>query len=587
MLKKLFILGLIVTIVATFLEMMRSHAYNYYDYHDATMMFWGGMNPYTTEFAETHSIYFLYPPVFCVLFFPIFLLPIWLGPYVWNILHYSLFFLSIWTLPKPLVSYRVKMILFLLSVLLQNVFFFQYNLVVCYIFLFAFTLLERDKPFWAVLLIMFSATTKIYGAAELVLLFCYPKVWRNFGYAILCGIGFLLLPGINSEFNLIDLYIDVKNNLLNHHNAVDYPGLLFARGLKSFLLPNYRLVQIGVLVVLGILFFWRHQRWSDFRFRSGALAVIMGYIIILSDSPETHTYIIPLTGYLIVFFQRSKHSVFDWVIFWLLFVNFSILPTDLLCPPWLHDYIHETFWLDVYTMTIAWIQVIWWTVGPENLKLKTGGLKSLMFFLLLLLPATMQAQDKRYTVRGVSFVMKHVKGGCFTMGTNDQLEAEADERPAHPVRVGDFYIGDTEVSQALWLAVMGKNPSKNNGRERAVEHVSYNDCIVFIERLNQLTGRRFRLPTEEEWEYAARGGHLSVKGLGLHNINDGVREWCDSPYEKYVNPQKGFFIQLFQKQFRVIRGGSFQSSSRNMRVTNRYPLVKWRRLQTVGLRLAM
>lgn len=576
-----FCLGVVVTIVATLLEMNRSHAYNYYDYHDATMMFWGGMNPYTVEFAETHSIFFLYPPVFCVVFFPIFMLPTWLGPYVWNLLHYSLFFFAVWTLPKPLASYRMKIILFLFSVLLQNVFFFQYNLVVCYIFLFAFTLLERNKPFWAVLLIMFSATTKIYGIVELGLLFCYPKVWRNFGYAILCGIGLFLLPAVNPAFNVFDLYGDVRDNLLNHHSAVEYPGLLFARGLKSFLLPNFRIVQIAVLVVLGALFFWRHQRWQDFRFRVQALAIIMGYVIILSDSPETHTYIIALMGYLMAFWLQPKHTTFDWVIFWLLFVNFNILPTDLLCPPWLHDYIHETFWLDVYTMTIAWLQVIWWAFGPkEKLKVNSLKLKVLLPLFMLLLPLGMQAQDKRYTVRGVSFVMRQVKGGEFIMGTNDP-KAEADERPAHQVKVNDFYIGETEVTQELWEAVMGKNPSKHNGKQRPVEHVSYEDCLRFILELNRLTGKHFRLPTEKEWEYAAQ--HVQqAKGY-----MDGVREWCDSPYEEYTNPKNGFFIQLFRRQFRIVRGGSFQSTPYYIRITNRYPLVTWRRLQTVGLRLAM
>ena len=232
------------------------------------------------------------------------------------------------------------------------------------------------------------------------------------------------------------------------------------------------------------------------------------------------------------------------------------------------------------TPTTAWLQVIWWAMGPG--KSKVEGQRSKvegMLLLLLLLPLSMQAQDKRYTVRGVSFVMRQVQGGEFMMGTNNP-QAEADERPAHQVKVNDFYIGETEVTQELWEAIMGKNPSKNNGKQRPVEHVSYDDCLVFIQQLNQLTGKHFRLPTEEEWEYAAQG----KKGRGYL---DGVREWCDSPYEEYTNPKNGFFIQLFRKQFRVIRGGSFQSTPYYIRLTNRYPLVTWRRLQTVGLRLAM
>jgi hypothetical protein len=235
-------------------------------------------------------------------------------------------------------------------------------MVVLYIFLLAFTLLEKNKPFWAVLLIMISATTKIYGVVELALLLCYPKFWRNMGYAVLCGIGLLLLPAVCTGFNrLFELYQENMENLASHHSAVDYVGLLFARGLKPLLLPNYRLVQIGVLVILSALFFWRHERWQNFRFRVQALAVLMGYIILFSDSPETHTYIIALTGYLMAFWLQPKRTTFDWVLFWLLFVNFCILPTDVLCPSWIHRYVHETFWLDVYGMLIAWLRVIWWS----------------------------------------------------------------------------------------------------------------------------------------------------------------------------------------------------------------------------------
>jgi hypothetical protein len=213
---------------------------------------------------------------------------------------------------------------------------------------------------------MLSATTKIYGGAELALLFCYPKVWRNFGYAILCGAFFLLLPAINPAFdNVFVLYQQMADILTSHHGAADFTGILFARGLKPFLLPNYRIVQLAVLGILAVLFFWRHDRWKDFRFRVQALAIIMGFIILFSDSPETHTYIIALTGYQMAFWLQDKRTNIDWVLYWLLFVNFMILPTDVLCPPKIHNFIHETFWLDVYTCFICWLRIIWWAVGPE------------------------------------------------------------------------------------------------------------------------------------------------------------------------------------------------------------------------------
>ena len=212
-----FFLGLAIALLATSLEVFRGRCTNYYDYYDATMMFWSGISPYTQEFYGTHCLYFLYSPVYTTVYAPVFLLPWWLGPFVWNIGNYCLFCLAIKMLPEPLAPHRMKIFLFLLSLLLQGIFCYQYNIVVCYIFLFAFTLLEKNKPFWAVLLIMLSATTKVYGAIELALLFCYPKTLRNFGYALLCGAFFIFLPCINPAFeNVLGLYGEMYENLASH-----------------------------------------------------------------------------------------------------------------------------------------------------------------------------------------------------------------------------------------------------------------------------------------------------------------------------------------------------------------------------------
>ena len=120
-----------------------------------------------------------------------------------------------------------------------------------------------------------------------------------------------------------------------------------------------------------------------------------------------------------------------------------------------------------------------------------------------------------FAVRGVDFKMIYVEGGTFTMGATLKQggEAGSDEKPVHKVTVSDYYIGETVVTQALWKAVMGvdNNPSQSNGHDNCpVEMVSWNDVTQnFIPELNRMTGRKFRLPTESEWEYAARGGNKS------------------------------------------------------------------------------
>ena len=145
-----------------------------------------------------------------------------------------------------------------------------------------------------------------------------------------------------------------------------------------------------------------------------------------------------------------------------------------------------------------------------------------------------------YVANGVTFRMIAVAGGTFTMGATAEQGsvAQSNEKPAHQVTLSDYCIGETEVTQALWLAVMGDNPSfytsangYSDNLNRPVERVSWNDCQTFITKLNELTGQKFRLPTEAEWEYAARGGNKS-KGCqfsGSNDISEVAWYWNDIP----------------------------------------------------------
>ena len=616
-------LGLLIVLIATSVEVFRGRNTNYFDYQDSTRMFWEGLSPYNLEYAQAHQIYFLYSPVFSVLFAPIFYLPWWLGPYVWNIGNYTLFSLAIKWLPQQLDKYKLYIFVFLLSVVLQTVFCYQHNIIVAYIYLFAFILLERGKGFWAVFLIMLSATTKIYGAAELAILFCYPKTLRNFGYAILCGAFFLLLPAVNTNFdNVFVLYQQMFDMISSHHSDSDYIGILFAVGLKPFLLPNYRLVQVVVLAILAVLFFWRYKRWSDFRFRVQALGILSGFMILFSDCPETHTYIICLPFYVMAFWLQPKRNWIDWTLFWSLVVNYMILPTDVLCPAWLHNFIHRTFWLDVYTYFFCWLRMIWWAVGPDrwlmdDVRCEKVELKVILPLLMLLLPLGTQAQSKSnlriLKVKGVTYKMRLVEGGRFMMGALPQdTLADADE-VRHQETVGDYYIGETEVTQALWEVVMHKNRSKQKGADMPVEYVTYEQIQEFIVRLNKMSGRHFRLPTEAEWEYAARGGRqskgylyagsnhpdevaytlthdfddhhkrvaqLKPNELGLYDMSGNVWEFCEDWYRKTPTSKPS-------GNFHVMRGGSYDCDARYSRVTNRFMYDVRRRRMEVGFRLVM
>ena len=132
-----------------------------------------------------------------------------------------------------------------------------------------------------------------------------------------------------------------------------------------------------------------------------------------------------------------------------------------------------------------------------------------------------------YTVNGVSFNMVDVEGGTFTMGaSSNDANAESDEKPQHQVTVSSFAIGQTEVTQELWTAVMGSNPSLfDENNKYPVHSITWNDCQNFIAALNSqlhITGYEFAMPTEAQWEFAAHGGNQS-KGyyyVGSNNIDD-------------------------------------------------------------------
>lgn len=234
-------------------------------------------------------------------------------------------------------------------------------------------------------------------------------------------------------------------------------------------------------------------------------------------------------------------------------------------------------------------------------------------------------KTETFTVKGVSFKMVHVKGGTFMMGADGgDGGAFSDEKPAHEVTLSDYWMGETQVTQALWRAVIGWNPSGfKGGQNLPVESVSWEDCQTFIRRLNDLTGKRFHLPTEAQWEFAARGGSLgkynhyqyagsnnifdvawfegNSKGkthpvrehepneLGLFDMSGNVFEWCNDGYNEdyYLNSPTVDPTGPVRTSYRVRRGGSWRSGSRSCRVSYRNYSASTITSSDLGLRLAL
>ena len=234
-------------------------------------------------------------------------------------------------------------------------------------------------------------------------------------------------------------------------------------------------------------------------------------------------------------------------------------------------------------------------------------------------------QPDVFTVNGVKFKMVAVDGGTFMMGATGEQGSDAgdDELPVHQVTLLGYAIGQTEVTQELWQAVTGTNPSHFSARfyytenlQRPVEYVSWEECQAFISKLNNITGMVFRLPTEAEWEFAARGGAVSQgyiyagsnvidevawfgdsnthpvaakapNELGLFDMSGNVWEWChdwkgEYPTDAQANPngpQSG--------TNRVTRGGSWSGDAAGCRVSNRNSAAPTAKGENLGLRLAI
>ena len=245
-------------------------------------------------------------------------------------------------------------------------------------------------------------------------------------------------------------------------------------------------------------------------------------------------------------------------------------------------------------------------------------------------------EPKTFSIKGVTFTMIPVEGGTFQMGSKS---SSYDEHPIHSVTLSDYYIGQTEVTQELWEAIMGKqramgalsagllglgikelvSANTNKGPDNPISNITWNDCQKFIQKLNKITGQNFRLPTEAEWEFAARGGNKShgykysgsnnadsvawysvnsnskvhpvrkkaPNELGIYDMSGNVSEWCADKYDYYdETPQINPMGPANGTEY-VLRGGCYDYNDKDIRVASRSKSKPKVGSVWYGLRLAL
>ena len=221
----------------------------------------------------------------------------------------------------------------------------------------------------------------------------------------------------------------------------------------------------------------------------------------------------------------------------------------------------------------------------------------------------------------INIEMVKVEAGTFMMGATSKMKYPyRDEKPVHQVTLtNDYYMGKYEVTQALWQAVMGNNPSHFKGENLPVETVNWNECQEFISKLNSMTGRKFRLPTEAEWEYSARGvkksrsyqysgssnisdvawyggnsgskthpvGTKQANELGIYDMSGNVCEWCSDWYSSYSSTSQTNPTGSVSGSHRVCRGGSWFGNAGYCRSSFRGSYTPDCRSNHLGLRLVL
>ena len=382
---RIYLFGYFISFLIVLKEVSRLTHNNFQIFSYGSLDFWAGINPYINwdhlSLLREPLDLFLYGPLFSILFTPFALLPEMLGPFLWNLFTYSLFFLSVFTLPYKFDFSDKKFIFFFSALTLAcTLLSVQYNPVIAALFLFSFTLLEKNKGFWAVLLILLSAFTKVYGIFQLSMLLFYPEFRKNILYALAIGMVLLFLPLVNMSYpELYDYYLSWIMTVTNHSDASRFysiyrPLCIYFKSIE----PYMGFISLGIFMLIFSYTLLKIKAFREsFRLRAQYLGIIMSWIILFGLSSERHTYVIALVGYAIWYLNIQAVKL-DKILLWTNFVLLGIMPVDIICPPFISSLILGKLHLGVIVFAITWFIMVYKTFAI-HLRKENKNLQRFLF----------------------------------------------------------------------------------------------------------------------------------------------------------------------------------------------------------------
>ena len=362
--SRIYLIGFLIAIVITLKEVICKSYNNFQIFSYGSIDFWHGINPYSDwnhlSVLGKQLDVFLYGPLFSILFTPFTILPGYIGVVTWNIFTYSLFFLSVFSLPERF-SFFQKRFFFFFSVLLlfSTLLSVQFNPVVAALFLFSFTLLEKNRGHWAALLILISGFTKVYGIFQIIMILFYPGLRKNILYTFVTAVFLLLLPLVKIPVNELVSYYQSWFNVVTDHLEVQRYGIYRFLSLIINSISQYSgIISLSVLTIIISLTLPKLALFKEsFYLRAQYLGILMGWAILFSTGSERHTYVVAVVGYAI-WYSCTIPTRLDKILLWTNLVLLGVLPVDLICPWVISNFILAKLHLGVIIFSVTWFIMV-------------------------------------------------------------------------------------------------------------------------------------------------------------------------------------------------------------------------------------